>query len=302
MFRVPLELIKELRRSTGASVVDCRRALEATRGDLDQAARLLRLQALTVASQQAPMAGPNGVVAAHVLEDGSAGALVEVAFESRRGARTERFRQFVVSLAGQAARQSAASLEALLESPFPGRSLRVVDELADLVLRSGEKFGVRRFLRVVARRPGVVAGYAHGPGPVGRIGALVEVGGSESEPARRLAREVTLHVIFHRPPYLRREDVPEARLTFEREVLRRRLELEGGRPQASEALAEEILRNSFFRSSVLMDQPWVRDARRTVGDLVREASEEAGAPLQVRRFALLEVGGPVEEASLPEGS
>ncbi len=300
MPRIPLDLVKELRRRTGASVVECRRALEATGGDLRQAAGLLRLQALTLASRRPALSGSNGVVAAHVLEDGTAGALVEVSFETRRATRSERFRQFVVALAGQVARAPVASLEELLESPLLDRPSRVLDELGDIILRSGEAFGIRRFLRLAARPPGVVAAYAHGPGPVGRLGAMVEVSGSQGEAALRLAREVTLQVTFHRPSYLRREDVPESRLTFEREAIRRRLEREGGRGQPAEALAQEILRNSFYRAAVLLDQPWVKDVSMTIGDLVRQCSEEAAVPLQVARFVLLEVGGPVEEATLSE--
>lgn len=302
MPRIPLELVKELRRRTGASVVECRRALEATDGDVRRAARLLRLQALTVAARRATIGGPNGVVAAHVLDDGSAGALVEVSFETRRSARADRFRQFVSTLARQVAREPVHSLESLLDQPFADKPTRVVEELGDMILRTGETFGVRRFVRFAARRPGVVAGYAHGTGPMGRLGVLLEVTGAESEGARRLARELTFQVVFHRPPYLRRQDVPPARLVFEREAIRRRLEQEGGRAQAPDALADEILRNSFFRSMVLMDQPWVKDVGKTVGELVEECSEQAGVALQVRRYVLLEVGGPVEEASLPEGA
>lgn len=300
MARIPLEMVKELRRRTGASIVDCRRALEATRGDVRKAARLLRLQALTVASRRAAIGGPNGVVAAYALEDGSAGALVEVSYETRRAARSERFQSFVSSLARHVAREPLTSVESLLDQPFLGQGPRVVEELGDMILRSGENFGIRRYVRFVARKPGVVAGYAHGSGPGGRIGVLVEVSGSEGGGARRLARELTLQIVFHRPTYLRRTDVPEFRLTFEREGIRRKLALEGESGQALDALAEEILRNGFFRSAVLLEQPYVRNSSMTVADLVQECSREDRTPLEIRRFVLLDVGAPVEEAALPE--
>jgi len=297
MPRIPLNLVKELRRRTGASVVECRRALEATSGDLQKAASLLRLQALTTASRRARIVGSNGVVAVHSLEDGSAGGLVELSFETRRAVRGERFRQFALALARRVAHSPAGSLDELLEAPLPEHGPRVLDALGDLILRSGEAFGIRRFLRLEARVPGVVAAYSHGPGSVGRLGTLVEVSGSHAPGAQRLARELTLQVSFHRPPYLRRQDVPELRLAFEREAILRRLEREAGRGQPSGALADEIMRNSFFRTAVLLDQPWVRDASRTVADLVEECSAEAGVPLQVRRYVLFEVGAPVEEAA-----
>ncbi len=300
MPRIPPDLVKELRRRTGASVLECRRALEATGGDLRKAAALLKLQALTTASRRPRIVGSNGVVAAHALEDGSAGGLVEVSFESRRAIRGERFRQFVLALAWQVARAPAASLEELLESPLPERETRVLDALGDLVLRSGEAFGIRRFLRMAARLPGVVAAYSHGPGPLGRLGVLVEVSGSQAPGAHRLARELTLQVSFHRPPYLRRQDVPDLRLAFEREAILRRFERETGRGSSPDALADEIMRNSFFRAAVLLDQPWVRDSSRTVADLVEECSVEAGVPLQVRRYVLFEAGAPVEEAAIPD--
>ncbi len=298
MPRIPLDLVKELRRRTGASVVECRRALEATEGDLRRAAALLRLQALTLASRRPALSGSNGVVAAHALGDGSAGALVEVCFETRRGARSERFRQFVMSLAEQVARSQVGSLEELLESPFLDRPGRVLDELGDLILRSGEAFGIRRFVRVVARPPGVVAAYAHGPGSLGRLGALVEVSGSPGEAAQRLARELTLQVVFHRPSYLGESDLPAARLDFERDVLRRRMQGEGAREQLSESLLLQLMYRKLCQATVLMEQPWVRDASRTITDLVEQASQEAGAALRVSRFLLLEVGSPPEEASL----
>lgn len=300
MARIPLEMVKELRRRTGASIVECRRALEATRGDLRKAARLLRLQALTIASRRAAIGGPNGVVAAHVLEDGTAGALVEVSFETRRAARSERFQQFVISLARHVASDPVPSVEGLLDQPFLGTGPRVVEELGDMILRAGENFGIRRFVRFMARRPGVVAGYAHGNGPGGRIGVLVEVSGSEGEGARRLARELTLQIVFHRPGYIGREDVPPARLTFEREGIRRKLSLEGESGAALDALAEEILRNGFLRSAVLLEQPYVRNVSMTVADLVAECAREDRLPLEIRRFVLLDVGGPVEEASVRE--
>jgi len=298
MPRIPLDLVKELRRRTGASVVECRRALEATEGDLRRAAALLKLQAWTLASRRPALSGLNGVVAAHALEDGSVGSLVEVSFETRRGARSERFRQFVMSLAEQVAREPVTSLDELLESALRGRPGRVLDELGDLILRSGEAFGVRRFLRLVARPPGVVAAYAHGPGSLGRLGAMVEVSGSPGQVARRLAREVTLQVIFHRPSYLVESDVPPSRLGFELDAIRRRIQGEGAREQLSESLLRQLMHRKFCQATVLMEQPWVKDASLTIRDLVEQASKEAGAELQVSRFLLLEVGSPPEEASV----
>jgi elongation factor Ts len=300
MSRIPPDLVKELRRLTGASVVECRRALEASGGDLHKAASLLKLQALTMASRQPRIAGSNGVVAVHALEDGSAGGLVEVSFETRRIVRGERFRHFVLTLARQIARSPVNSLEELLEAPLPERGTRVLDALGDLILRSGEAFGIRRFHRMEARLPGVVAAYSHGPGALGRLGTLVEVSGSQAPAARRLARELTLQVSFHRPPYICRRDVPEPRLAFEREAISRRFEREVGRGSSPDALADEIMRNSFFRTAVLLDQPWVRETSRTVADLVEECSAEAGAPLRVRRYVLFEVGAPLEEVVSPE--
>lgn len=300
MSRIPPDLVKELRRRTGASVVECRRALEASGGDLHKAASLLKLQALTTASRQPRIAGSNGVVAVHALEDGSAGGLVELSFETRRAVRGERFRQFVLALARQVARSPVNSLEELLEAPLPERGPRVLDALGDLILRSGEAFGIRRFLRMEARVPGVVAAYSHGPGAVGRLGTLVEVSGSQAPAARRLARELTLQVSFHRPPYFCRQDVPEPRLAFEREAILRRFEREAGRGSSPDALADEIMRNSFFRAAVLLDQPWVREVSRTVADLVEECSAEAGVPLRVRRYVLFEVGAPLEEVVAPD--
>jgi elongation factor Ts len=257
MPEIPASLVKRLREMTGAPMMDCKRALVQTKGDLDAAFKLLREQGMAAAAKRAGRLTPEGKVLARI-ENGT-GAIVAVGSETEPVSSNEEFLTF--------ARRVIDAVEA--EGPEAVKTLE--KERVDLIARIGENIEVVGAARLDAADEEILAAYVHPPAE--KIGVLVRAHASPE-----LARLVAMHISFANPRFVTRSEVPTDEIEAERSILEKLPDLEGKPDEVREKMIEGRLAKGFFAETVLEDQPWIHDPDRTVG----QALAEHGA--QVREF------------------
>ncbi|MGC8521945.1 MAG: translation elongation factor Ts [Steroidobacteraceae bacterium] len=273
---ITAEIVKQLRERTGAGMMECKKALVETGGDLDGAAELMRKQGLAKADKKSARIAAEGVVAIERSADGRAAAMVEVNCETDFVAREQDFATFSSAVAVRALSVRPASLEALLEASL---GVETVDaRRRALVAKIGENITVRRF--VVRESPQHLGAYTHGT----RIGALVALKGGTAE----LAKDLAMHVAASNPRYLSVQQVPAEVMAKEREILTEQARGEGKPPEIVARMVEGRLRKSLGEIT-LLGQPFVKDPDVTVEKLLK------GAGAEVVRFERFEVGAGIEK-------
>lgn len=293
MAEITAALVKQLRDQTGAGMMDCKKALAETGGDLEAASDWLRKKGLAAAAKKAGRATAEGLVGMAV--DGAAGALVEVNSETDFVARNEQFQAMVAAIAAKAP-AAGGDVEALkgltLES---GRT--VIDEIANAIGVIGENMSLRR-TAYLAVSEGVVAGYVHAqaaPG-LGKIGVLVAVESAAGAKDRlaAVARQIAMHVAAANPQSVTVDDLDPAAVDRERKILVEQA-MASGKPQnIAEKMVEGRLRK-FYEEVVLLEQVYVVDTDKKVKDVVDELAKEVGAPVEVAGFAKFVLGEGVEK-------
>jgi elongation factor Ts len=293
MPEVTAALVKELRDKTGAGMMDCKRALGESGGDMEAAVDWLRKKGLAAAAKKAGRVAAEGLVG--VATRGPAGAVVEVNCETDFVARNELFQAFVRTVAAVAV-DGGGDVEELTAAPYPGTGRSVAEELSELVGRIGENLVLRRTARL-AVGAGLVASYTHNslaPG-LGKIGVLVALESAAAPDAlAALGRQLAMHVAAAGPLYRDIAAVPPAALERERAVLREQAAGSGKTAAIVERMVEGRLRK-FYEESVLLEQVFVIDGESRVGKVVEAAAEAAGAPIRVAAFVRLQLGEGVEK-------
>jgi len=272
---ISAETVKQLRERTGAGMMECKRALVETQGDLDKAAELMRKSGLAKADKKATRIAAEGTLA--LERDGLTAVLVELNCETDFVARGDEFQGFARELAQAALRQAPATVEALLALGGPGGSFE--ERRRALIAKIGENITVRRFARVAA--PTAIGCYVH---PGARIGALVALEGGD-EP---LALDLAMHVAAVNPAYLDAQHVPQEVLEKEREILKQQSAGEKKPPEIIAKMVEGRLRK-FLAEITLLGQPFVKDPDVTVERLVKQARA------RVVEFVRYEVGAGIEK-------
>lgn len=291
------EMVKTLRERTSAGIMECKRALEKAKGDLDGAAQLLREEGAAKADRKVGRAAGEGVVAACVAPAGKAGALVELNCETDFVARTVPFAGLAAGLAEQVCAEGVPpDMGAFLDRPaLHGAGGQTVGQrVKETIAALGENIVVRRAERLAAAgEAGLVTAYIHAGG---KIGVLVEMAaGSPAAAAReelaRLARDVAMQVAAMAPRWVRRGEVPAEALEQERAVLRAQPDMQG-KPPAVQAKIVEGRLGKFYAEACLLDQPFIKDEERkaTVGQQVEAVAKALGAAVEVRRFCRFKVG------------
>jgi elongation factor Ts len=295
MAEITAALVKELREKTGAGMMDCKRALGETKGDLEGAVDWLRKKGLAAAAKKAGRVASEGLVG--IAATGNAGALVEVNAETDFVARNETFQAYVRTVAELALKQGD-DLERLKAAPFPGTGRTVGEELTHLIATIGENMNLRRAKRLSVKH-GHVASYMHAalaPG-LGRIGVLVAL---ESTGAPdRLAphgRNLAMHVAAANPLFLDVAAVDPKALERERAVLKEQAKASGKPDNIIDKMVEGRLKK-YYEDVVLLEQIYVVDGESRVAKVVEAASKEAGAPLRLAGFARFALGEGIEKES-----
>ncbi len=292
---ISVEMVKELRGVTGAGVLDCKKALEATEGDLDKAIEYLREKGLDAAAKKANREANEGLVNVLVDESGQLGAIAEVNCETDFVARTEDFQAFVRAIVKQVSRETdVADAAALLNRPFiEDQSVTVGEQLTQLIAKLGENMVLRRFARVERDGSGLIEGYVH---PGSRIGVLVDVSAGNEDTARQaafreLVHDLALQIAAAAPQYISPDDVPDQVLEAERA----KYQAEAAKGNKPDHIKERIVSgklDKWYEQVCLLRQPFVKDGDQSIRDLLAQKSKELGAPLTIERFVryALEVG------------
>jgi elongation factor Ts len=273
---ITAENVKQLRERTGAGMMECKKALVETGGDLDAAAELMRKQGLAKADKKATRVAAEGVVVIERASAGAAAAMVEVNCETDFVAREQDFRAFSSAVAQLALTERPASLEGLLAAQIGQESVDAVRRA--LVAKIGENIGVRRF--TVLESVQHLGAYTHGS----RIGALVALKGGTAE----LAHDLAMHVAASNPRYLSVQQVPQDVMAKEREILTEQARGEGKPPEIVAKMVEGRLRKSLGEVT-LLGQPFVKDPDVTVEKLLKSAGAE------VAGYVRFEVGAGIEK-------
>ncbi len=272
---ISAKVVKELRDRTGAGMMDCKKALEETNGDVEAAIDLLRSKGAAKAAKRAGKEASEGAIGHHV--EGGTGALVEVNCETDFVARTDDFLELTRQLAEHVAKHAGdvdgtESGDALLEQPFLGGDQTVDQYVTQVSAKTGEKIVVRRFARFDT--DGTLGAYVH---MTGKIGVMVELAGGDVD----LARDVAMHVAATNPLAVTPDELPEDVVARERAVFAEQVRQEGKPENIQEKIVEGKL-GKFFKENALISQPFVKDPDTTVGKLVGSST--------VRRFVRYELG------------
>lgn len=295
---VSVEMVKRLRDATGAGVLDSKKALESSGGDFDRAIRLLRERGLAKAARRSGRATTEGRVEGR-YQDGRAGLLVEVNCETDFVGRSEGFVSFAHGIADHLWRFAGEEqpLEAVMNLPFTeDPSTTPARWLQDQIAVTGENMAVRRFARYeLGGRPGVIEVYIH---PGNRVGVMLELDsttpdGGATELFTDLAHDLALHIAASAPLWATRRDTPVERVEAERAAYRKQA-LDAGKPEAIvERIIEGRLRK-FYGSVVLSEQPFVKDDKLQIAELIARQAAALGEEITVRRFVRYELGEALE--------
>lgn len=292
MAEVTAALVKELREKTGAGMMDCKRALGDSGGDIEAAVDWLRKKGLSAAAKKAGRIAAEGLIG--VATRGAAGAVVEVNSETDFVARNKDFQSFVQALS-RLALDGDGEIETLQRTPFPGSGRTVEEELTHLISTIGENIVLRRVKRL-STTEGAVLSYVHnalGPG-IGKIGVLVTLASSAApERLAELGKQLAMHIAAASPLYLDIASVPQEALDRERNVLREQARATGKPDSVVDRMVEGRLRK-FYEEFVLLEQIFVVDQESKISTVVEQASKVAGASIRVVSFARFALGEGVD--------
>lgn len=275
MAQITAAMVKELRETTGAGMMDCKKALAATDGDREKAIDYLREKGISKAEKKASRVAAEGAVAAYVSDDAKVGVLLEVNCETDFAAGNEQFRSLEAKLAQHVAETAPADVEALNNSEIDGKTVATL--ITEATATIGEKISLRRFTRYESA--GRVAAYIH---MGGKIGVLVDLDGGSEE----LGKDVAMQIAAANPECINRDQVDTAKLDHEKEVLKKQA-LEEGKP---EAIVEKMVvgrLNKYYKEVCLVEQEFVKDSDKTMKDVL--------AGVNVNGFVRYQLGEGIEK-------
>ena len=277
---VTASLVKELREKTGAGMMDCKKVLTETDGDMEKAIELLRERGIAKAAKKSGRVAAEGLVEAYISEDGKVGAIVEVNSETDFVAKNEEFKTFVMNVAKQVVEKNPKDVEDLLNQEATFEAGKTVNEaLVGKIATIGENLSIRRFARFESN--GLLESYIHGDG---KIAVLISMTKGDKE----LAKDLCMQIAAARPEYLNEQSVPAERVEKEKEILKVQT-MNEGKP---EAIAEKIVQGrirKFFEEICLVDQVFVKDSNMKVSELLKQKDAE------VVEFARFEKGEGIEK-------
>ncbi len=276
---ITAELVKNLREKTGAGMMDCKKVLTETDGDMEKAAELLRERGIAKAAKKSGRIAAEGLVATYVAPDKKVGSIVEVNAETDFVAKNDEFVNFVNSVAKIVAEKNPTDVEALLETKYADSDKTVKEVLTEKIATIGENMTIRRFERF--ETTGLIESYIHG---AGKIAVLVDCPKGEST----LAKDVCMQIAAARPEYVNRESVPQERVQKEMEILKAQAMNEGKPAEIAEKMVMGRI-GKFYGEICLLDQEFVKDPSMKVGDLVKSQGAE------ISRFARFEKGEGIEK-------
>ena len=295
---VTAKLVKELREMTGAGMMDCKKALTATDGDMDKAVEFLREKGLATAQKKAGRIAAEGIVMLKVSEDGKKAVAVEVNAETDFVAKNEKFQGYVAQVAELALNTKAADIDAFMEEEWTfSESATVKEELAHQIATIGENMNIRRFAQV-AEENGFVASYTH---MGGKIGVLVDVETDVvNDAVKEMAKNVAMQVAALKPLYTNDSEVSAEYIAHEKEILLAQIMNYPKESQKPEKVIQGMIAgriNKELKEICLLDQVYVKaeDGKQSVGKYVQEVAKANNANITIKGFVRFETGEGLEK-------
>ena len=283
--------VKEFREKTGCGMMDCKKALSASEGDMEKAVEFLREKGLATAAKKAGRIASEGIVDV-IIEDG-VGAALEVNSETDFVAKNEEFKTFVSNVTKQIIKENPADVDALLASAYAANPAQTVkDALNEKIATIGENMNIRRF----GRFEGTLVGYIHGGG---RIGVIVKfnVGdaqAAETDEFKEYAKDIAMQVAAAYPQYTKKEDVPSEVLDKEKEILTAQA-INEGKPAA---IAEKMVAGriqKYYKEFCLVEQPFIKDPDQSVTAYTKSVASKLGTTIEIVDYVRLEKGEGLEK-------
>ena len=289
-------MVKELREKTGAGMMDCKKALNATDGNMEAAVEHLREQGLAKAEKKAGRIAAEGLVATKLSDDGKKAAIVEVNSETDFVAKNEQFQTYVAEVADQALTTGAADIEAFLAEESKAEAGKTVKEVLDgKIAIIGENLNIRRFAQMESAA-GFVASYIHAGG---KIGVLVEVETDVvNDEIKEMGKNVAMQVAAIMPKYTSRDEVSKDYIDHETEILKAQAKNEN--PDKPDDIIEKMIigrLNKELKEVCLLDQTYVKaeDGKQAVGKYVEEVAKANSAKIAIKGFIRFETGEGIEK-------
>ena len=291
-------MVKELREISGAGMMDCKKALTATEGDMDKAMEFLREKGLATAQKKASRIAAEGIVMLKVAEDSKKAVAVEVNAETDFVAKNEKFQAYVAQVAEQALETEAADIDAFLAETWKFDTTKTVNEaLAGQVAVIGENMKIRRFQKVEEEN-GFVASYTH---MGGKIGVLVDVVTDVvNDEIKEMAKNVAMQVAAMKPQFTNRSEVSEEHIAHEKEILLAQIKNDPKESQKPEKVIQGMISgriNKELKEICLLDQVYVKaeDGKQSVEKYVAEVAKANGANVTIKGFVRYETGEGIEK-------
>ena len=297
MAAITAALVKELREMTGAGMMDCKKALAATDGDMDKAVDFLREKGLAGAQKKAGRIAAEGLSYTYLSDDAKEGVVVEVNAETDFVAKNEKFRNFVDEVAKQAIASVNTEIEKFLEETWKlDETLTVAQKLSSMISIIGENMHIRRFVKVTEKE-GFVESYVHGGG---RIGVLLDVATDvDNAEIHEMAKNICMQIAALKPLYTTRDEVDADYIAREKEILLAQIKNDPKEGSKPEKVIEGMINgriNKELKEIVLLDQVYVKaeDGKQTVAQYINQVAKANGANVSLKGFVRFETGEGLE--------
>jgi elongation factor Ts len=285
-------MVKELRERTGAGMMDCKKALGETNGDIEKAIEVLREKGLAAAAKKAGRIAAEGIVTTYISEDMKLGAVVEVNCETDFVAANEEFKTLTENVAKMVALSNVSTVEELVAQKYIADESATVQEVVTaLIAKIGENMSVRRFERFNIEN-GMIQSYIHGHG---KIGVLVELACEKQDPVlATIGKDVAMQIAAANPLFLNKEQVDNESLEKEKEIYRVQALNEGKPANIVEKMVMGRV-SKYYKEVCLVEQVWVKNGDYTISKYLQEESKKIGAEISITRFARFERGEGIEK-------
>ncbi len=294
---ITASMVKELREMTGVGMLDCKKALAETDGDMEKAVEYLREKGLAASEKKAGRIASEGVCLSYLSDDKNVGVVVEVNSETDFVAKNPVFREYVLQVAEHIASSDAADVDDLLNEKWKfDESMTVAEALSSKIAVIGENLKIRRFEKYVKEGAGTIVSYIHGGG---RIGVMIEIGcDNANEAVEEMGKNIAMQVAALNPKFIAVENVPEEYLAKEREILTQMTMNDEKNAKKPANIIEKMIEgrlNKEMKEVCLVEQPYVKDGDLTVKKYIESVAKEVGAPITIRRMVRFETGEGLEK-------
>ena len=294
---ITASMVKELRELTGVGMLDCKKALAETDGDMEKAVEYLREKGLAASEKKAGRIASEGVCLSYLNDDKSVGVVVEVNSETDFVAKNPVFREYVLQVAEHIANSQAADVEALLAEAWKfDTSMTVAEALSSKVAVIGENLKIRRFEKYAKEGNGTIVSYIHGGG---RIGVMIEIAcDNVTDAVEEMGKNVAMQIAALNPQFICVDDVSAEFVAKEKEILTQQAMNDPKNASKPANIIEKMIDgrlNKEMKEICLVEQPYVKDGDLTVKKYIESVAKEVGAPITIKRMVRFETGEGLEK-------